>query len=930
MSAELASLISKLAEHRLFIDTLTSATAFLIGLLALRLGRRALRDERWIGYFGWGFVIFGIQYAAPTLLGIGRHLGWPLESLRWLEDVVSLLGSAVNNVLFLAAAIALLKLEWRPSSRYWAVASILGLLSAAMDWWRWLEPWHRSLDGVFSAVAVGALGIAFLGNASPRRRPWFLGLASVGAGLYSLLRLAIVAVPVIADNSPGFGELVQQALSATGSIRTVTFALDTFLIALALVLNLSVAFGGFSLVLRALVIIAPREEHEILEQVSRGDLEYFSGRGIVRAICQSLSADRAAVCIRLPGRTSRMLRWQWPMAADDEVELPSADDRREGTALAQGQRVVDRNRKSEKDGAGKPVRSSLIVEPLLHHGTVTGCLTVEWNRQRGFTNTAMQQTSRLAETLGPAVEARRMLAALLYWGEKRQESQIETHPPGYRNLALILARLVHETLSPLSVGLELDVGFGGVWAVVGDADAVTGLRVDLPTEGLRAEVERCGGTIPGRTQTIELKYSDAMIGRLRLLWPRLQVGGSLSRTCAAVYCDEQHLQVFGPLIVSAVLRSVDTAFFVGLGDLQVKFLEARQVEQWFAAIDSEVRKLGPVWVLATLGDGRIFGDGPHDVTRQLAGLGEGTGAIWNQRLPEPQQGAAQVVLLRLPKSQAQLWLGASNRDLGPELAPGWPWKGFLERLATTADAALFDLSNEAELHRVKREVRQIGGLVRATADSGTFIHEMRNIARNFSFAAQSLGEAKRRGELSASIDIEADIDAMVRSADRLHGLADAVLRPRESDSNQETVLEDLVKEIEDLFAPVLRAHQIEFRSHVPADLRTSVPAYVLHTALKTLVSNSVDALVSGGIIRIEAESTGSVLRVAVNDDGPGIQLESPQSVFHLGRTTKGTTGVGLFLVRNLLESVRARIQLTNWRSGQTTFIIELPACHGKE
>lgn len=901
----MSEVLSKLAEHRLFIEALTAATAFLIGLIALRLGQRALREERWIGYFGWGFLIFGVQYAIPSCLGIAQRFGHSLDLGAWFSAGIPLLCSAANNVCFLAAGISLWRLQWAPSRRYWLWASGFALLSAAADGFELFAPWHRAADGLFSSLAAGALGISFFGNASAKRRRLALTVAYFGAFLYVLLSLSYAAIPRF-----------------TGEAAD---SYDVALIAVALVLKVFLALGGFSLILQALVIISPRQQQEILQDVSHGDLEYFSGAGVVRAIRESLAADRASVFIRLPGRPDRVLRWRSPEIPDDEIDLPPATDGREGQVLVTGVRVISQGLSNGASKAGSATKISRIVEPLVYHGTVTGCLSLEWNSPRGFTRTSLQQAARLVELLGPAVEARRVLAALLYWGEKRQESQIERRPPGYRGLAETLARLVFETLSPLAVGLELEVGFGPVWAAVGDVETVTGFRGGLPSDGLVSAVKKCGGGSRGREQTIELGFGGVKVGKLTLLWSEVGSERFTTTRPPAVHLDEQYLQVFVPLIVSAVLRSVETAFFQGLSDLQVLLLQAGSADEWFVAIDGEVRQRGPLWALANLPDGRVLGDPSLEKALRFAGIGTGEETLWNGRPEEPIHGAFTVVRLRLAKSRANLWLGASNPNLGPELSPGWPWHSFLERLAATGDASLYDLTKEAELHRYKKEVRRIEGLVRATVDNGTFIHEMRNIARNFRFAAQSLSEAKSRGKLSATIDIEQDIEAMIRSADRLSQLADSVLKPREVQSSGKNRIKDLFQEIEELFAPVLRAHFIEVRTEiVPQDLETSVPVYILITALKTLVSNSVDAIGYHGLIRIEAESTSSIVRVAVVDSGPGISLADPQTIFALGTSTKGTTGLGLFLVRNLLETASARIHLTNWQPGETTFVIELP------
>lgn len=927
-----ANLIRTFGAHWLFFEAITALIAAMTGAITLRLGRQALPEERWIRYFGWGFVIFAYQYAASTAQGLIDLFKLPLPTLT-LDAVEGFqrLASGCNNVVFLAAGLALWRPGWRPSRKYWALASAVALVSVLMNWMQWFAPWHRSLDGIFSAVTLGFLGIAFYVNASPRRRWGLLALATLGAFLYALINLAFASAPAFVTGRlwSDWAEQISFSLGTPtkGIHPKLGLYIDSLLIALTLPFKILLSFAGFALVMRAMVPISPRELSNVLEGVGRSELDYFSGNGIVRSIGESFSADSARICYRRPGlKEGTITQWAWPESNGLSLgaPLPPANDGREGQVLASGQTISTPAWGHVPSGqwswSRHPEAHSLIATPIFFQGTVIGCLTVEWRIPYSFTNTAILLAERSAAMLGPVIESRRKLEALVFWSRRLQESGVETNPPGYLNLAKILASLVHETLSPIAVSLWLKVGFAPVWAVAGNGGARAGSPDDLPFGGLEQLLRELGEEESTRLEEADIKFGTTSIGTLAILWPEIKP--PLIRPL--IRSDALHLQSIAHLIANTVLRNADADFSRMLSVLQADLAAAQSLEEWSDAVVRTVLSAGPIWALIVNDQSGFYGNGLPDLVKEYSSQAEEERFIWSQRLDQPRAGTRHLVRIFLPRSNAQLWLGISNPELKPELESFWPWRSFLERLAEAADASLSGLIKSAELHRVKKETGEIQGLLRSTVDSGAFIHEMRNIARNFSLAAQSLDGARRRGELTASIDIEADILDMRRSAERLHGLADAVLKPSAMDGRLVYPLSELVHEVHNLYAPILKQRRIDFLEEVPRTLEVATPSYAVHLALVSLISNSIDAIKEDGRIRVVARPPlDGFVDCDVIDSGPGIQLPDPQVVFDLGQSTKGSGGMGLFMVRQLLEAVGAKIQLTNPTPGQTTFTIHL-------
>ncbi|QDU39126.1 Sensor protein ZraS [Maioricimonas rarisocia] len=93
-----------------------------------------------------------------------------------------------------------------------------------------------------------------------------------------------------------------------------------------------------------------------------------------------------------------------------------------------------------------------------------------------------------------------------------------------------------------------------------------------------------------------------------------------------------------------------------------------------------------------------------------------------------------------------------------------------------------------------------------------------------------------------------------------------------------------------------------------------------------LILNAMDATGEGGTIEIHTSQQDDVLRIAVCDDGVGIDPDYRARLFQPYFTTKATgTGLGLFVCRNILQESGGDIELTGTSSSGTTFTVSLPA-----
>ncbi len=97
-----------------------------------------------------------------------------------------------------------------------------------------------------------------------------------------------------------------------------------------------------------------------------------------------------------------------------------------------------------------------------------------------------------------------------------------------------------------------------------------------------------------------------------------------------------------------------------------------------------------------------------------------------------------------------------------------------------------------------------------------------------------------------------------------------------------------------------------------------------------LLKNSVDALNDGGTITFNMYEGGNMLIFEVSDNGPGIPADIRSQLFDPFFTTKTNgTGLGLWIVYRLVDSMQGLIEVSSEMDQGTTFHIEIPVISQK-
>jgi signal transduction histidine kinase len=160
----------------------------------------------------------------------------------------------------------------------------------------------------------------------------------------------------------------------------------------------------------------------------------------------------------------------------------------------------------------------------------------------------------------------------------------------------------------------------------------------------------------------------------------------------------------------------------------------------------------------------------------------------------------------------------------------------------------------------------------------------------------------------------------------VQGLLDQARRPAPQKSSMAPA--ELLCGIAELVRPTLEAAGIALEMRVEPDLpRLDVDVGQVEQAFLSLVSNAVDAMPGGGTLVLSGRAAEGKVELAVADDGAGIAPEHLGRVFDPLFTTKPRgkgTGLGLFIVRDLVEAQGGSVAIASVPGRGTTVTLRLP------
>lgn len=143
---------------------------------------------------------------------------------------------------------------------------------------------------------------------------------------------------------------------------------------------------------------------------------------------------------------------------------------------------------------------------------------------------------------------------------------------------------------------------------------------------------------------------------------------------------------------------------------------------------------------------------------------------------------------------------------------------------------------------------------------------------------------------------------------------------------EEVDLRKLINHVCDLLRPEAAARGIE----IAVNLTEPVPdlkadPVQLTQALLNLVINGIQAVEANGRVEVSVTAEGKSVVIQIADSGPGVPQEKRPAIFEPFFTTKTEgSGLGLWIVQQIVSGHGGSISVTNGQGGGAIFMVQLP------
>lgn len=215
---------------------------------------------------------------------------------------------------------------------------------------------------------------------------------------------------------------------------------------------------------------------------------------------------------------------------------------------------------------------------------------------------------------------------------------------------------------------------------------------------------------------------------------------------------------------------------------------------------------------------------------------------------------------------------------------------------------------------------------------GNVSHELRMPLAQIRLHAEALQFGFIRGESAR----ENALGVITGESVRLKHLVDNVLTYSRDGSGQlvltlvpvdvAAVLDDTVRRLE----PLAMRAGIELRLQVEGAPLTTADRPALEQVVANLVDNAIRYATGTDHVMLRAERRGNMVRITVEDTGPGIPPRDRARVWERfvrldNATDVPGTGIGLAIVTSLVRAMHGRVSVSDATPHGAAFVVELPA-----
>ena len=207
------------------------------------------------------------------------------------------------------------------------------------------------------------------------------------------------------------------------------------------------------------------------------------------------------------------------------------------------------------------------------------------------------------------------------------------------------------------------------------------------------------------------------------------------------------------------------------------------------------------------------------------------------------------------------------------------------------------------------------------------VHEIRNPLNSVNLNLQILEEDLSAEKPSSPSDLQKRVQRIRREVERL----DRILTDFRRYANLPPLtfetcdLAVLIEEVLDFNEPEAQKQNVQVNREIQTLPPVQLDQSQFKQALLNLIINGVQAMEHGGTLTVRAKPSNGDVQIEVEDTGQGIEPEQFDKIFDLFISTKEEgTGVGLTIVKQIIEGHDGRVDVESNPGQGTKFSIVLP------
>jgi signal transduction histidine kinase len=206
-------------------------------------------------------------------------------------------------------------------------------------------------------------------------------------------------------------------------------------------------------------------------------------------------------------------------------------------------------------------------------------------------------------------------------------------------------------------------------------------------------------------------------------------------------------------------------------------------------------------------------------------------------------------------------------------------------------------------------------------------HEIRNPLNAINLNMTLLERRVRQHSEEASAEAGPVLEVMRSEIRRIRGLTSDIMdfaKPIDISPSWHNIQQFLNEQVA-MHGPTFEASHLGFEGRVEGDELMWCDLDRLRQVFVNLITNAVESMNAGGKITLLFQSDTRRTRIFLSDTGEGMAPGTQYKVFDLFYTTKAQgTGLGLPIVRKIIEAHGGWIEVQSRQGIGTTFIVTLP------